>query len=235
MPAWRARLALDPRTKLFLLLLSNVLLFVHCPPAMELALVGLIASAYLLSPRWRTGVVWCAVYLGMFAADQLVTPVAERSAALTAVSVLSSGLRIMVPCLIAGAFAFTTTRPSELVAGLRRMHAPEGLVIPVLVVIRYFPTLRQECVDISDAMRMRRIGTSPLQLLAHPRASVEHVLVPLLASASVTAEDLSKACLTKGADNPGPHTCATQIGFRAMDASYAVLGLGLLAVQLFVL
>lgn len=228
-------LKLDPRAKLFLLLLSNVFMFVHCTPAIELALVALVMSAYVLSPRRRTALAWCAAYLALFAGDQLVTPIAFESSALTAVSALCSGLRIMVPCLMAGAYAFTTTRPSELVAALRRMHVPEGVIIPVLVVIRYFPTLRQECRNISDAMRLRGIGTSPLELLAHPRASVEHVLVPLLASASTTADDLSMACLTKGADNPGPHTCATEVRLRPVDAAYVLVGTGLLGVQLFAL
>lgn len=225
-------LRLDPRTKLCFLLLANVLLFLHCAPVIELALVGVVLVAYLLSEKRHSAVTWCAVYLGMWAIDQLTTPVAQLNPVLGVLSVLSSSLRIMVPCLISGAYAFTTTRPSELVAALRAMHVPEQVIIPVLVVIRYFPTLRQECANISDAMRLRGIGTSPRELLAHPRSSVEHVLVPLLASASTTAEELSMACLTKGADNPGPHTCATPLHLRAVDAAFATASVGLLVLQI---
>ena len=227
----RWALWLDPRTKPCFLLMANVLMFLHCAPLVELALVGLVLSAYLLSHRRRTALVWSAVYVGTWAVDQLTTPIAELSPVLGVLSALSSGLRIMVPCLISGAYAFTTTRPSELVAALRRMRVPEQVIIPVLVVIRYFPTLRQERANISDAMRMRGIGTSPQALLAHPRSSVERVLVPLLASASTTAEELSIACLTKGADSPGPHTCATPIGMRGIDAAYAAGCLALLGLQ----
>lgn len=226
-----AVLWLDPRTKLCFLLMANVLLFLHCAPLVELALVGLVLSAYLLSEKRRSAMAWCAVYVGMWAVDQLATPVAELRPVLRTLSMLSSALRIMVPCLIAGAYAFTTTRPSELVAALRRMHVPEQVIIPVLVVIRYFPTLRQECANIADAMRLRGIATSPREVLAHPRSSVEHVLVPLLASASTTAEELSMACLTKGADNPGPHACATPIGMRGIDVAYIVGCVALLGLQ----
>lgn len=224
-------LSLDPRTKLFFLLVANVLLFLHCKPAVELVIVGLVLSAYLMSGHMRAALAWCAVYLGMFACDQLCTPIAEANFALRVASVLSGSLRIMVPCLIAGAYAFTTTSPSEFAAALRRLRVPEGGVIPVLVVMRYFPTLRRELSDIADAMRLRGIGTSPRDVLAHPRSSVEHVLVPLLASASSTAEDLSQACLTKGADNPGPRTCLTRLRLRAPDVLYMVAAVALLALQ----
>lgn len=230
-PQMRPVLRLDARTKLFLLLLGNVLLFLHCRPALELCLVALVLVPYLLSGHLRAALAWCAVYLGMFVADQLVTPHMEASALLGVVSVLSSGLRIMVPCLIAGTYAFTTTAPSEFVAALRRMHVPERALIPLLVVMRYFPTLGQQCREIWDAMCLRGMVSAPLDVLRHPRSSAEHLLVPLLARACLTAEDLSCACLTKGADNPGPHTCVTQLRMGPADALVMVAGVGLVALQ----
>ncbi len=231
-PGARPRLRLDARTKLFLLLMSNVLLFLHCAPALELCLVALVLVPYLLSGHLRAALAWCAVYLGMFAADQLVTPHMQANVLFGVVSVLSSGLRIMVPCLIAGAYAFTTTSPSEFVAALRRMHVPERALIPLLVVMRYFPTLGEQCREIHDAMRLRGIALSPLDVVRHPRTSAERLLVPLLARACSTAEDLSCACLTKGADNPGPHTCVTRLRMGPADVLVMVAGVGLVAVQL---
>ncbi len=225
-------LRLDARTKLFLLLLGNVLLFLHCRPALELCLVALVLVPYLMSGHLRAALAWSAVYLGMFACDQLVTPHMEANALAGVVSVLSSGLRIMVPCLIAGAYAFTTTAPSEFVAALRRMHVPERALIPLLVVMRYFPTLGRQCGEIWDAMRLRGLVRGPLDVLRHPRTSAEHLLVPLLARACQTAEDLSCACLTKGADNPGPHTCVTRLRMGLADALVMAAGVGLVALQL---
>ncbi len=227
----RAALCLDARTKLFLLLLSNVLLFLHCAPAIELCLVALVLVPYLLSGHTRAALTWCAVYLGMFACDQLVTPHMEASVALTVLSVLSSGLRIMVPCLIAGAYAFTTTSPSEFAAALRRLRVPDRALIPLLVVMRYFPTLRRQCREILDAMRLRGVVTGVADILRHPRACMECLLVPLLARACSTAEDLSCACLTKGADNPGLHTCVTRLSLRPCDACVMLAGVGLVALQ----
>ena len=228
----RQALRLDPRTKLFLLLLSNVLLFLHCAPAVELCLVALVLVPYLLSGHTRAALGWCGVYLGMFACDQLATPYMDRGVGLTVLSVLSSGLRIMVPCLIAGAYAFTTTAPSEFAAALRRLHVPDRALIPLLVVMRYFPTLGRQCREILDAMRLRGVVCGVSDILRRPRACMECLLVPLLARACSTAEDLSCACLTKGADNPGPHTCVTRLQLRPLDAALMAVGGGLVALQL---
>lgn len=45
---------------------------------------------------------------------------------------------MMLPCLIAGMSAFATTPPGELVAALRRLHLPDAVVIPAIVLLRFF-------------------------------------------------------------------------------------------------
>lgn len=224
-------LGLDPRSKLALLLVSNVFLFMRLGPVLEVAFIGLVMVAYLTSGHLRAALRWLGIYLVLLGIDVFMVPIADRSPVLTVVAALASGIRIMVPCLITGAYAFTTTRPSEFAAALRRMRVPERWIIPVVVVIRYFPTLRHQCQDILDAMRLRGIGGTPVAMLRHPRASVEHILVPLLASAVSTAEDLSVACLTKGIENPGRHTCATSIELRPVDGAFVAAAVALLVAR----
>ncbi len=228
---WR-QVGLDPRTKLFLLLMTNVFMFLHSRPTCELALVGLIAVCYLPSGHLRAALRWIAVYLVLFAIDHGVTPMIEPGGALAIVAGFVTSFRFMTPCMMAGAFAFTTTRPSELVAAMRRMRVPERWTIPVVVVMRYFPTLRRQCRDILDAMSLRGIAVTPAAMLRHPGATVEHVLVPVLASATMTSDDLAVAAITKGIENPGPHSTATVIGFAARDAAVLLAGLAILAAQL---
>ena len=223
---------LDPRTKLFLLLLTNIFMFLHCRPACELALVALVLVCYLPSEHLRAALRWASIYLVLFLVDHVVTPVLEPQGVLAVVAGLVTTFRIMAPCMMAGAYAFTTTRPSELIAAMRLMHVPERWTIPVAVVMRYFPTLSRQYQDIADAMSLRGIAVTPVAMVCHPGATVEHVLVPMLTSATMTSDDLSIACITKGVENPGPHSSATQIGFNAADAVVFLAGFAVLGVQL---
>lgn len=127
------------------------------------------------------------------------------------VGLFSVGLRMMMPCFITGAYAFSTTRVSEFVCALRRMRVPESAAIPCLVVIRFFPTIGRDYRRTRDAMALRGLASGRLALLRHPAQSLEFVLVPLLMNTTIVSRDLSVAALTKGLGRFGRHTCITEI------------------------
>jgi len=47
--------------------------------------------------------------------------------------------------------------------------------------------------------------------------NIECIYVPLLLSASKTADELTIACVTRGIENPNPRTCLENIRFRLCD------------------
>src|SRR5699024_6252346 len=65
----------------------------------------------------------------------------------------------MLPGFVMGYYLISTTTVSEFVAAMERMHIPQKIVIPVSVVFRFFPTVREEYAAIRDAMKMRGITT----------------------------------------------------------------------------
>ena len=97
---------------------------------------------------------------------------------------LCVGIRMMMPCLIAGIYAFTTTTASQFVCALRRMRIPETIVIPCVVCIRFFPTIHDDYHQIRDAMALRGIAQGTFALLRHPAQSLEYILMPLLMNAT---------------------------------------------------
>ena len=66
-----------------------------------------------------------------------------------------------------------------------RIHVPQKVVIPLSVVFRFFPTVKEEYVSIRDAMKMRGIITvrSPMKML-------EYRIVPLMMSVAKIGEEL---------------------------------------------
>lgn len=82
----------------------------------------------------------------------------------------------------------------DLMLALRRWHVPQGLIIPLSVAFRYFPSIREEFAHIRDAMRLRDI---------RGMERLECIVVPLMISATANAEELS-AAVTRGIENPRP-------------------------------
>lgn len=124
---------------------------------------------------------------------------------------------MMLPCLITGAYAFTTTSASAFVCAMRRMHVPEAVVVPCVVIIRFFPTVGEDYRAIRDAMALRGLVSGRFAVLRHPARTLEYVIVPLLMNATIVAQDLSVAALTKGLRRDGAHTSRTTIRMTVAD------------------
>ena len=154
--------------------------------------------------------------------DIFVVPVAEGFA-LTLLSLASNGIRMLLPCIVSGAYAFSTTTAGEMVCGLRKLHVPETIIIPCVVVIRFFPTIREDYRQIRSAMAFRGIAVGNAAVLRHPMQSLEYILIPLLMNGNNVAQDLSVAALTKGISLPGEHTSMVQLKMSAFDWLYMIL------------
>lgn len=163
-----------------------------------------------------------SVYM-LLAVDLFVVPRAGDGVLLNLLSLVSVGVRMMLPCIITGAYAFSTTTVGELTAALRRMHLPESIIIPCAVVVRFFPTVGEDYRHIRAAMALRGIAAGRGALLRHPVQSLEYILMPLLMNSNNVAQDLSAAALTKGIGLPGRHTCMTELRLTAWDFLYPAL------------
>lgn len=129
------------------------------------------------------------------------------------VSALAVGVTMMLPCFITGAYAFTTTSARRDAAH----HVPEAVVIPCVVVIRFFPTIAEDYRQICNAMALRGIASGGWGIVRHPAQSLEYILIPLLMNATNVAQDLSVAALTKGLGREGEHTSHTKIRMTVID------------------
>ena len=214
---------LDPRAKLYLLLLANLLLFFHAGTAAEGVTAALFLLPFFLSGKVKSGVRLSVLYFGLLAVDLFVVPLAGEGVLLNLLSLVSVGVRMMLPCIITGAYAFTTTTIGELTAALRKMHVPESVIIPCAVVVRFFPTVGEDYRHIRAAMALRGIAQGRGALLLHPMQSLEYILMPLLMNSNNVAQDLSAAALTKGIGLPGRHTCLTELHLTALDFIYPIL------------
>ena len=195
----------DLRTKFMLILVVNLFLLLSHSLIFELVLIFGCLLLITIDGQAKSAFHFLIVFLIMLGIDQLLTPYINGFF-FTLVSFITVALRKFLPCFILGKWILTKTEVSEFVAVMWKLRLPQTAIIPLSVVFRYFPTIKEEWASIRAAMKMRGI-----------HVSLEHIMVPLLMSAVNVSEELSAAALCRGLDSPEPHTSLVQVRFRFSD------------------
>lgn len=210
-------LKLDPRTKLYMILIVS-------------AIVMMSATTPLL---WAVRLVVTAIPLALLAAEKryasafrffvlyavaLVLTFRFLSEESTGIfkSLLTGYCGIVVqflPALITAWYVVRTTKIGEFMSAMQWMHVPDGISISLGVVMRFFPTIREEYASISDAMRMRGIALGG----GNAAKMIEYRMIPLLFSCVNIGDELSAAAITRGLGGKGKRTSVEVLRLRAFD------------------
>lgn len=230
----RFALSLDPRTKLLLLITIAMVVALGDDgnPPMRICkfILVIIPFVGLLSERRVKAAVG---YLLAFALAHMVSLFALPhiggigNSILVAICVAFSR---MMPGIAMGWYLLISTSVSEFMASLERMHVPFAIVIPLSVIFRFLPTVKEEYTSINDAMRMRGVS------LGGGKAGdiLEYRLVPLMICSVKIGEELSAAALTRGLGAPVKRTNICNIRLGILDVllcSLCLSSLVLLVVQ----
>ena len=117
------------------------------------------------------------------------------------------------PSYLCGWYVVKSTSVSEFVTAMDKMHFPKIITIPMSVMFRYFPTLKEDYSSIHDAMKMRGVGKT----VKNPFVIIEYILVPIMMSTVQIANDLSAASLTKGLGATKNRTHVCDVKIKAFD------------------
>lgn len=221
----RRKIWLDPRTKILLLLLCVLSAATAPSLSYELALVGLIACYGILCQKVRYSITAVIVYAAICF---LSSEVFQLGGTLQVMMTAFLGLVHKVyPCGILSGIIISNTKVGEFLSAMHRSRVSKKIAIPVAVMLRYVPTIREDWRYIKDAMRMRDVAPTLKNFLFHPGITIECIYVPLMMAASKTADELTVASITRGIENPAPRTSYERIGFGAADGIAAAAFLAL--------
>ena len=210
-------LALDPRTKILIWLLANVVVFAWTPEVFRMGVMLAYFVLFLLERKGKMLAGLLLAYLAVLAIQYWLLPVLPGSLATVFATV--TYFILVFPCIAGGAYIIATTSVSQFMAALERMGVSRNFSITLAVTLRFLPALRQDFRHIRDAMALRRIRGLEQKL--------ECVYVPMLMGAAQTAEELSESATARGIEHPGKMSSWRPIGFHVQDAAMTLLFLAL--------
>lgn len=217
---------LDPRTKLYLLLLINIMIvaggnegiILYLKPLLTLVPILLLA----IYGKWKMSVGFTIVYLACTFSNVLFEFIPTFSLVGTVIRLLSGLFSWIIPCLMMGYVLICTTKVSEFIAAMEKLHVSLKIVIPFAVMFRFFPTIGEEYHSIQDAMKMRDISFKK-----GPVAMMEYRMVPLMTSIVKIGDELAAAAMTRGLGSPIRRTNICKIGFCIWDVLFAAYVTGI--------
>lgn len=213
-------ISLNPRTKMLLLVAVSVFIFTNTSYLAEvfILIVLMLIAVGLSIPK--TALKGAIIYISLSVIKYGLLPILPTMIAAN-FNIVVVTFRKLLPCFLAGGILLKTTSIRLLMFTLQKLHIPQTLIIPLTITIRYFPALLEERQAISDAMKMRDVKGITKKM--------EYVYVPLMITASNTADELSQAITARGIDNPIQKTCAVDFCLNGLDifmmtASIVLLG-----------
>lgn len=119
------------------------------------------------------------------------------------------------PTIIA-VVALVTTPPGMISSFLAKLHFPKKVILGVLVIFRFFPTMSYGIRRLKDALRNRGL-LSPAQVLGNPLDTLEYLLVPTMMTLINSADQLASSAVTRAAEAPTKRTSYYRKPLRVPD------------------
>ncbi len=212
----RKKSLLDPRTKLLLVFVEAVL--VLSTGGGERLFWFRVAFAFLpfllllTAKRYKTCIIGLLVLGTIYFLECAVFPYIKGVLANILLIIIMVVSRFL-PAYMMGAYVINTTTVSEFKATMDKLHMPDALTIPMCVMFRLFPTIREENDSIRAAMKMReiRFGGGKIGKM------LEYRIVPVITCVAKIGEELSASALTRGLGKQKKRTNICHIGLGWAD------------------
>jgi len=208
---------LDPRTKLYMILtVSAVVMMSATTPFLwgVRIVMTLIPVILLVIEKKYTSVFWFTfLYMAALVLTFVFLSEDSNSFFKTFLTGYSGIVVQFMPCLITAWYVVRTTKIGEFMSAMQKMHVPDGITIALAVVMRFFPTIKEEYSSISDAMKMRGIALGG----GNAAKMIEYRMIPLLFSCVNIGDELSAAAVTRGLGGKVKRTSVERLRMSFFD------------------
>ena len=220
---------IDPRTALLATCLLGIAAVLSNRPEAAHAACAIGALCALASGAWRPCIALSAAY-GLIAAVMALAEGAGNATLVIAVVMLSYMAQKLVVLALLGISLSKLASMQDLLAALQAMGAPQAVLIPCMVVLRFFPTIRRDASHLMESLRTRRVLAGGGYALRHPALTCELLVVPLLMRSVRVSDELAASALVRGLGGETRPTMLHPLSFGARDAVVAALTLASIGV-----
>ncbi|MGL6201892.1 MAG: energy-coupling factor transporter transmembrane component T [Lachnospiraceae bacterium] len=214
-------MCLDIRTKTLILLVLGIGTYIAKNIWFEIVSILCISVLQLSFGRKQVSTKLIFAYIFFLAVQFLLLPLLPEMVA-TILSIPVVQFRKVFPIAMVLMLIIKTTKVNEVISTMNKMKMPKAATITIAVTIRYFPTIAEEWRHIWDSMRLRAVAAHIQNPFKRILVFMECCIVPLIISASKTADELTAAAITRGIENPGTGTCCGYHALRMVD--YIMMG-----------
>ena len=160
-------MSFDPRTKIFALLIVEVILLSGGfePPILYIKYITAFVPIILLflSHKKRSAIILAVLFLLAANSNILFNSyLSMASVGGVFVQLAVAIITVIVPSVSMGYYLISSTYVSEFIAAMEKLHVSQKIIIPFVVMFRFFPTIAEEYHAIQDAMKMRGIHFSKM-------------------------------------------------------------------------
>lgn len=213
---------LDPRTKIVILLMISAFSFAGSGQLLTESLgIMLIGIIMLLYKRLGSFIKYVSVYFIVFILVLLCSRYHNVWASMIAVMLVM--IRKMMSIIMFASFMIATTKVSEMIASLQKINIPKYIITPTVIVLRFFPSLREEFRCIINAMKIRGIYFNLKNIIFHPLCLCEYIIVPMIVRLSIVSDELSAAAVSRGIDSEIQRTSLYDVKYHLIDLIFVIL------------
>lgn len=220
---------IDPRTALLSTCLLGIAAVLSNRPEAAHAACAIGALCALASGAWRPCIALSAAY-GLIAAVIALAEGAGNATLVIAVVMLSYMAQKLVVLALLGISLSKLASMQDLLAALQAMGAPQAVLIPCMVVLRFFPTIRRDASHLMESLKTRRMLAGGGYAFRHPALTCELLVVPLLMRSVRVSDELAASALVRGLGGETRPTILHPLSFGARDAVVAALTLASIGV-----
>ena len=220
---------IDPRTALLSTCLLGIAAVLSNRPEAAHAACAIGALCALAAGAWRPCIALSAAY-GLIAAVMALAEGAGNTTLVIAVVMLSYMAQKFVVLALLGISLSKLASMQDLLAALQAMGAPQAVLIPCMVVLRFFPTIRRDASHLMESLKTRRVLAGGGYAFRHPALTCELIVVPLLMRSVRVSDELAASALVRGLGGETRPTMLHPLSFGARDAVVAALTLASIGV-----
>lgn len=155
----KQKINIDPRTKLMILLLINISIIFSKSIKYEIILVSIIFMFGIICGMYKFATKMLISYLVIISV-QILSNIYLPSVIKMMFITFIIFIRKLFPCGILGGIIIGTTHADEFMTAMNKFRIPKSVIIPLTIMLRYFPMIREDWNSIKNAMEMRGISPS---------------------------------------------------------------------------